>query len=101
VANGQFFGSGYGIAPDARIDDGMFQIVLAGDVSMWDYFKNFGNLRKSRPIVLDDLTYHVTDHVTVEPLGENVYIEADGEIHGIAPLYFQCVPKALPFLMPN
>ena len=101
VANGQFFGSGYGIAPDAKINDGKFQVVLAGNVTMLDYFKNFGNLRKSKRIKLDDLSYHVTDHVIVEPLGEKVLIEADGEIHGTAPLHFTCLHEALPFLMPD
>ncbi len=100
VANGQFFGSGYGIAPDAKIDDGKFQIVLAGNVTMLDYFKNFGKLRKSQHIDLPDLSYHVTDHVNVEPLGDRVSIEADGEIHGTAPLQFECLPGALPFLVP-
>jgi len=101
VGNGQFFGSGYGITPDAKIDDGKFQVVLAGNVTMLDYFKNFGNLRKSKHIDLPDLSYHVTDHVIVEALGDKVWIEADGEIHGTAPLRFECMHKALPFLVPK
>ncbi len=101
VANGQFFGSGYGIAPDAKMDDGKFQVVIAGNITMWDYFKNFGNLRKSKRIELEDMTYHETDHVRVESFGDTVFIEADGEIHGTAPLQFQCIPEALPFLAPN
>jgi YegS/Rv2252/BmrU family lipid kinase len=101
VANGRFFGSGYGIAPDARIDDGKFQIVLAGNVTMIDYFKNFGNLRKSRHIKLNDLSYHHSDHVVVETLGDKILIEADGEIHGIAPLRFECLKGVLPFLIPG
>ncbi len=101
VANGQFFGSGYGIAPDAQIDSGKFQVVLAGNVTMLDYFKNFGNLRKSKHINLPDLNYHFTDHVNVVPLGEKVLIEADGEIHGTAPLRFECLPGVLPFLVPG
>ena len=100
VANGQFFGSGYGIAPDAQIDSGKFQVVLAGNVTMFDYFKNFGNLRKSKRINLPDLNYHFTDHVNVEALGEKVFVEADGEIHGSAPLRFECLPGVLPFLVP-
>lgn len=100
VANGNFFGSGFGIAPDARIDDGKFQVVLAGNVTMFDYFRNFGKLRKSQHIDLPDLSYHITDYVEVESLGDRVLIEADGEVHGTAPLSFECIPGALPFLMP-
>lgn len=100
VANGRFFGSGYGIAPDASIDDGKFQVVLAGNVTMFDYFKNFGKLRRSQHINLPDLSYHFTNHVVVEPLAEKVFVEADGEIHGTAPISFECLPGALPFLMP-
>jgi len=99
VANGRFFGSGYGIAPDAVVNDGKFQVVLAGNVTMFDYFRNFGNLRRSKHIKLDNLSYHETDHVLVEPLGNKVLVEADGEIHGTAPLRFQCMKEVLPFLV--
>jgi len=101
VAKGRFFGSGYGIAPDAELSDGRFQVVLAGNVSMIDYLRNFGRLRKSKRIELKDLTYHHTDHVIVESPGEKVLIEADGEIHGTAPVRFDCLQGALPFLVPG
>ena len=102
VANGQFFGSGYGIAPDAVLNDGKFQVVLGGDIRLIDYFKNFGRLRKSEKIVLDDLYYHVSDHVVVEALeGDKILVETDGEVSGSAPLRFDCMNKALPFLMPE
>lgn len=33
VANGQYYGGGYKIAPDAKIDDGLLNIILAEDLS--------------------------------------------------------------------
>jgi diacylglycerol kinase family enzyme len=40
VANGKYFGSGIGIAPDANITDGKLDVVVIGDVSKWEYIRN-------------------------------------------------------------
>ena len=34
IANGRFFGGGMKIAPEAELDDGRFDVVLIGDVSL-------------------------------------------------------------------
>ena len=46
VANGRSFGNGIYIAPDARITDGLFQVAIFGDLSIWDYLKNLHKLKK-------------------------------------------------------
>jgi len=99
VANGNFFGSGLGVAPDAILDDGIFQVVILGDVSVWDYLKNYGKLRRSERIILPDMHYLVSDRVRVDAEISGINAEADGEIIGQAPLEFQCLKAALPFLV--
>lgn len=100
IANGQYFGSGLGVAPDARIDDGLFQLVLFGDLSVWDYLKNFGRLRRSQTLELPEVQYLVADEVHVEPHDPPLVAEADGEVVGEAPMQIRCLPGSLPFLMP-
>ena len=100
IANGRFFGSGVGIAPDAVIDDGKFQVVIFGNLSVFDYLKKYGKLRRSEKIVLPEVHYNVADQIKVQTNDRTVTIEADGEISGYAPVIFKCLPKALPFLVP-
>ncbi len=99
IANGNFFGSGLGVAPDASLHDGMFQVVILGNVSVWDYLRNYGKLRRSERIDLPDMHYLTSDIIRVETDLSDVNAEADGEIIGQAPLEFRCLRAALPFLV--
>jgi len=101
VANGNFFGSGLGIAPEASLYDGNFQVVIFGNVSVWDYLKNYGKLRRSERIDLEDVQYLSSDKVRVDTEVNGISVEADGEVNGQAPLEFSCLKAALPFLVPD
>ncbi|NNE03402.1 MAG: YegS/Rv2252/BmrU family lipid kinase, partial [Eudoraea sp.] len=46
VANGRYFGNAICIAPSAKLTDGQFQVAIFGNLSIWDYIKNLGNLKK-------------------------------------------------------
>jgi len=100
VANGVYFGSGLGIAPEAKMDDGLFELIILGNVGVIDYLKNFGRLRKAEKIIHPEIKYYRTSNVSIEPLGQRAIVEADGEIEGHAPLEFTCLKGALPFLVP-
>jgi len=101
VANGKYFGSGFGIAPDARLDDGKLELVILAKVSIMDYIRNFSRLRNAQRVIHPEVNYSQATHITVMPNGHKVVIEADGEIEGHAPLEFRCLPSALPFLIPG
>ncbi len=99
VANGRYFGNAICIAPDAKLSDGQFQVAIFGDLSLWDYLKNFGNLKKGVKITLPQVSYHTANEVLLESK-DACGIEADGEYVGLAPATISVVPKAIRFLMP-
>ncbi|NNL00764.1 MAG: diacylglycerol kinase family lipid kinase [Eudoraea sp.] len=99
VANGRYFGNAICIAPDARITDGLFQVSIFGDLSIWDYLKNYGNLKKGVKINLPQVCYHNTREVLLQST-DSCSIEADGEYVGLAPAVITILPKAISFLMP-
>ncbi|TMB94389.1 MAG: hypothetical protein E6J38_08105 [Chloroflexi bacterium] len=35
AANGTHFGSGMRVAPNAKLDDGMFDVIVGGDLTRW------------------------------------------------------------------
>ncbi len=100
VANGRFFGSGLGIAPDAKINDGSFEVVIFGDLSVIDYLKHYGKIRKSKKLNLDEVNYLRTKALQIETDLSDVAVEADGEVSGTAPVTMRCLHRALPFLTP-
>lgn len=99
VANGRYFGNAICIAPDAKLADGQFQVAIFGDLSIWDYLKNLGNLKKGVKINLPQVSYHNANEVLLES-NDSCGIEADGEYVGLTPATISVLPKAISFLMP-
>ena len=99
VANGRYYGNAICTAPDAKPTDGQFQVVIFGDLSIWHYLKNLGNLKKGVKINLTQASYHDANEVLLES-NDSCGIEADGEYVGLAPATISVLPKAIPFLMP-
>jgi diacylglycerol kinase (ATP) len=99
VANGRYFANAICIAPDAKLTDGQFQVAIFGDLSIWDYLKNFGNLKKGVKINLPQVSYHDANEVLLVS-NDSCGIEADGEYVGLAPATISVLPKAISFLMP-
>ena len=92
VSNGQSYGGGMKVTPDAQIDDGVFDVMILGPVSKFEFLKVF-------PKVFSGAH---TNHPAVKILrGRSVTIEsnaiayADGERIGDLPVTAQVVPAAL------
>jgi diacylglycerol kinase family enzyme len=100
VANGKYFGSGLGIAPEARMDDGQFEVVIFANLSIFDYLRNYARVRRAEKVDHPEAHYYRCGRLQVEPEGAITIVEADGEIEGQAPIVYTCIPGALPFLVP-
>jgi YegS/Rv2252/BmrU family lipid kinase len=99
VANGRWHGGGMKLAPDARPDDGLFDVVLIGDVTKLDFVTTSpklysgGHVRHPRVEVLRGAAVDV-DAVLPLPL------ELDGEVAGTTPARYEVLPRALRVRMP-
>ncbi len=100
VANGCYYGNGICTAPDAKIIDGRFQVVIFGDLNIWDYLKNFAKLKKGVKFNLPQVNYYDAKEVLLES-DDSCGIEADGEYVGLAPAVVSILPKAIRFLLPT
>ena len=100
VANGVWHAGGMKLAPDARPDDGRFDVVLIGDVSKLDFVTTApkiyrgGHVRHPKVEVLRSAT------VTVDAPAA-LPIEVDGEQIGTTPARFEVVPGALRLRVPR
>jgi len=97
IANGRYFGGGLNPAPDALLDDGVFDIVFFGDIGRIDATMNLSKLRKGTHLNHPKLS--LTQAKTIEAKSENpVYIDMDGEFVGMLPVRVEILPQKLNLL---
>ncbi|MCX6199398.1 MAG: diacylglycerol kinase family lipid kinase [Bacteroidetes bacterium] len=98
IANGKYFGAGLGIAPDAKPDDGFFEIVMASEISLWDYLKNLNKIRACTKVEHPKMNYLRAKEIFIET--QDQPIDMDGEFIGYSPMKISIVPHAIQMLCP-
>ena len=98
MANGKYFGSGLGIAPDAEVTDGKLSIVILGEISLLDYIKNLGTVKKCEKLVHPELEYKACKEVTIDSPAGPLAIDMDGEFIGYSPMTVKVVSAAIRFI---
>ena len=81
VTNGKFFGGGVMIAPDAKIDDGLLDIVIIGDLSKGEFLKNYPKAYKGEHLTHPQVQYFQGETVSIQS-EEKLLLELDGESPG-------------------
>jgi YegS/Rv2252/BmrU family lipid kinase len=100
VANGRYFGGGMMICPEAEPDDGLFDVLLIGDLTKRDLLFTLPKTYKGRHLPhpkAEVLRGAVVEIDAPQPLP----VELDGEQPGTTPARFEIVPKALRLKVPR
>lgn len=97
VCNGQYFGSGMHMAPDAKPDDGLFDVVIIGGVSKLRGLRETSLLYEGKHIGLDNVTVVQGSRIVATPVDDDaeVLLDVDGEAPGALPATFDLLPKIL------
>lgn len=97
VANARYFGGGMKIAPDAKLDDGKFDVVSIGDIGAARILANAPRLYIGAHLSIRDVGHALATKVSARPLSDadQIEIEVDGELPGYLPATFQIITKAL------
>lgn len=96
VCNGRFFGGGMQVAPGARMDDGLFDVVVWSGVGLREFVLRKRMLYDGTHVNLPQT--RVLRARTVEaaaPAGPPVLLDVDGEQPGRLPARFSILPGAL------
>ncbi len=103
VANARYFGGGMKIAPDARLDDGFFDVVNIGDITTGKILLNAYKLYNGSHLDLGEVKSMLAKRVEISParLNQTVFIETDGELPGKLPAIYEIVPQALKVRVPK
>ena len=101
IANGGWFGGGMHVAPSARVDDGLFEVVRFGDLARRDFVISLPRLYRGTHYTHPHVRHSQGAEVLAAPgvgVTHPIEIEADGEIVGALPARFSLLPAALSLL---
>ena len=99
VANGRYLGGGMMMLPEAEPDDGLFDVLLIGDVTKRDLLVTLPKSYRGNHLPHPRLEVLRGRVVTVDA-DEPLPIELDGEQPGTTPARFEIVPRALRLRVP-
>ncbi len=97
IANARYFGGGMKIAPNAKLDDGKFDVISVGDLGAPRILANAPRLYLGAHLGMAEVGHALAMKIVARSVAadERVEIEVDGEILGALPATFQVLPKAL------
>ena len=99
VANGQYFGGGMRVAPDARPDDGLFDVVVMEGLPRREAMPAMKLIYTGEHVKHPSVRVFRGKKVIAVPVeetrGRPVLIELDGESVGRLPATFDILPRAL------
>jgi YegS/Rv2252/BmrU family lipid kinase len=102
IANGGWFGGGMHVAPTARLDDGLLEVVRFGNLARRDFVISLPRLYRGTHYTHPQVTHSRGAAVEAASLGaagtREIEIEADGELVGALPARFGVFPAALSLL---
>lgn len=97
IANGKSFGNRIYLAPDAKQDDGLFSLFVAGDVPLLKFLIYLQTLKRRRKVTDACVHYVMADKVEITA-PETLAIEAEGEHVGYLPAIVEMKSKEISFL---
>lgn len=96
VANGRYFGGSMKIAPEASLVDGLFDVVIIGDVNLGEFLRHNRKIYSGTHLGLKPFTLLRGKKVVAQPVDYNpVLLESDGERPGQLPATIEVVPKCI------
>ncbi|KAJ3045632.1 hypothetical protein HDU99_009844, partial [Rhizoclosmatium hyalinum] len=108
--NGKFFGNGLKVLRDSVISDGLFNTMTLRDPSTSEFVMyadsglKHGDFHEKCP---EKAEVGMAVNVVAEPvevggvqIGEEVWVEADGEVVGVLPAEFTVLPGAVRLIVP-
>ncbi|MFH1646322.1 MAG: diacylglycerol kinase family protein [Chloroflexota bacterium] len=92
--NGRYGGGGMLTAPDARVDDGYFDVLIIGDLSKPDLLWSLPRIYRGTHLTHPKVTLRKAREIEVRS-AQPLQLQADGELLGQVPARFRMLPAIL------
>ena len=101
VANGLYCGGGMMMSPEARINDGKLDVIMASGLSRANVVTELSRIHTGGHVNNPKVTIAQGTIVRIETLWlkDGMPLEADGNVRGVTPVQFQVLPGALRFVV--
>ena len=99
VANGPAYGGGMFLAPDAQLDDGLFDVVTVAEVSKLRFLSQLPKVFRGTHVRNDEITVRRGREVRIEA-DRPFTLYADGDPIGELPATVRTLPGAVRMLVP-
>ncbi|QNU67047.1 diacylglycerol kinase family lipid kinase [Ruminiclostridium herbifermentans] len=99
IANGRFYGGGMLAAPEAKIDDGLFDICLVSEASRFKILRLFPMYIKGQHGKLDEVEFLRGKKIQIES-DEVLSLNIDGEIFSSSKIAFEIIEKGIKVVVP-
>jgi YegS/Rv2252/BmrU family lipid kinase len=98
VCNGQWAGGGMHFAPNARLADGLLDLVIILDAPTVPAIRMMPDLYNGRIVGHPLVQHRQGRQIAVKSLGKPLMVEADGEVLHTTPLTLSVMPSRLPMM---
>jgi YegS/Rv2252/BmrU family lipid kinase len=99
VANARFYGGHFRAAPDARMDDGLLDVLIMRKKKLGNLLKYMSTMRYGDITKLPDVEYLQCRRFQIDS-EKQVPVHVDAEIRETTPCVFECIPNALRIIVP-
>lgn len=99
VGNGPSYGGGMLVCPDARMDDGLLDVMILGPISKPEFVRVFPTVYSGRHVEHPAVSVRTARRVTLR--ADDVTAYADGERVSVLPVTCESVPDALSVYVPD
>ena len=102
VANARYFGGGMMIAPDAKLNDGLLDIINIGDLTTTRVLTNVHSLYRGTHLNMKEVHSRRARKVEISTpdASREIHLETDGELPGRLPVTYEIVRNALRIRFP-
>jgi diacylglycerol kinase (ATP) len=97
VVNSPFAGGGMMFSPEARVDDGLLDVVTACQLTRASLIREMARIHSGGHVKNPNVYISRGERVRIEHLSEEdaLAVEADGDVRGHTPLEFRVLAGAL------
>jgi len=99
VANGKYYGAGQQIAPQADINDDLFDVVIVAGVPRLEIIKTLPGIKNGKHLTSPYVSVYQAKTVTVSS-NKHAFVQADGEIISQLPQTFKISKKKIQVFTP-
>lgn len=96
IANGQSFGNKIFVAPEAAVDDGLFNTFVATDVPLFKFLFYLQQIKARKKIKDPGILYLPATHIKLSAYKRTI-LEAEGELIGFLPATIEIMPNQIRF----